>query len=547
MQKDINKLIREFKVAMQKGKQFTISTLSDAAEFTCYMAESSSTLKIKTTSGNVRQTSFKNIERYFNNNPIKDERNYVIAICEWLENTDLSEAVNFNYKAIKETLKLFIKNHKQYLEDGKNGYYYNIFMEANIAGQEIRHSKYLSNLFNKNSNHFHDNLFFKNFIEELKLYEGLNDCNAIVNFNIDSYSVETEKFDNENTEQKGFMDIVIRDDKYMIIIENKTGTKDHSGQLVRYSSYAENKKNNGEIEDYIVLYLTPMGEEPTDINAKNNDKVISISYIQDIRNCMISSNDLIKNKILSDIIQQYIDSIPLYVFNLPINWKYELDTINVITKDLNTFRTCEDITNIVSNNMIEENNIFTNKEISIAKLITKYFIKSKALIERNFMLELSDSIDDSLETYGFVFSKNSNILVEDFPDDNQIDEIYDLNTIYKARQIRQRGFAPKESEEYYQELRDNTKSYLIYEKILDENESLLLLIQNDISGLHISIHNVSNSIYTLLNDYQYILNQDENVFNSTNINKFLNQKFLRKTVQKCTKEITTAIMCITQC
>ncbi len=122
--------------------------------------------------------------------------------------------------------------------------------------------------------------------------------------------------------------------------------------------------------------------------------------------------------------------------------------------------------------MIEENNIFTNKEISIAKLITKYFIKSKALIERNFMLELSDSIDDSLETYGFVFSKNSNILVEDFPDDNQIDEIYDLNTIYKARQIRQRGFAPKESEEYYQELRDNTKSYLIYEKILDENEYL---------------------------------------------------------------------------
>jgi len=539
---DIKKLIRDFKVAMQKGKQFTISTLTDSSEFICYMAEGSSTLKIKTTTGNVRQTSYLNIERYFNNEPIKDEKHYIIAISEWLENTDFQEDINFNFKEIKDTLKVFANNYEQYLEDGKNGYYYNIFIEANIAGQEIRHSKYLANLFNQNSNHFHGNLFFKNFIEELKVYDNLNNCNAIINFNIDNYSIVTEEYDNENEEKKGFMDMVIRDNQYMIIIENKTGTKDHSGQLIRYKDYAQKKQANGEIKDYIILYLTPQGEEPTDIDAKNNEKIVSISYINHIRSCMINSKEYIQNVILSDIVQQYINSIPLYVYALPINWEYELDTLHTITKSLNIFIQCSNIANIVNNNIIEEDNIFTKEEISIAKWITKYLIKSKALIERKFMLQLSDSLDDSLETYGFVFSRDSNILVNDFPDNNNIDEVYDLNTIYKARQIRQRGIIPKQSEEYYEELRENTKSYLVYENILGENQSLLLFIQNDISGLHISIYNLKNSIYTLINDYQYLLNQDKEIFDTSNISKLLDKNLLAKIVKQCTKKITTAIM-----
>lgn len=434
----IDNLIRDFKVAMQKGKQFIISTLSDSSEFTCYMTEGSSTLKIKTITGNERYTSFKNIERYFNNEPIKDEKNYVTAICEWLENTNLKEDISFNYDEIKHTLALFTNNFEKYIENGKNGNYYNIFMEANIAAQEIRHSKYLANLFNKNSNHFHDNLFFRKFIEELKSHEILNKCDAILNFNIDNYSIVTEEYDNENNEQKGFMDIVIRDKEYMIIIENKTGTKDHTGQLIRYQNYAQAKKDNEEILDYIVLYLTPTGEEPTDDNAKYSDKIVSISYISDIRNSMINSKDSIKNNILSSIIQQYIDSIPLYVYNLPINWEYELDTLYTITENFDTFKHCSNIVNIVNNNLMQENKTFTKEEISIAKWIARYFIKSKALLERNFLLNLSNDLDNQLETLGFVFSRYSNVLVNDFPDNNDIDEVYDLNTIHKARLVRQR-------------------------------------------------------------------------------------------------------------
>ena len=408
---DTDKLTRDFKVAMQKGKEFTISTLTEASEFTCYMTEDSRTLKIRTSTGSERYTTFKNIERYFKNEAIKDEKHYVIAICEWLENNDFTKDVKFDFNEVKNTLKLFSTKYEKYLKDGKNGDFYNVFIEANIAGQEIRHSKYLANLFNKDSNHFHSNLFFKKFIEELKLNENLNNCNAIVNFNIDNYSIGTEEYDNTNKEQKGFMDIVIRDSEYMIIIENKTGTKDHLGQLIRYRNYAQNEKDNGKIKDYVILYLTPKGEEPTDIKARNDEKIISISYIFTIRNSIISTISFIQNEILSDIVQQYIDSIPLYVYKLPVNWEYELDTLQTITKDLNIFSQCSNITNIVNNNIILENDIFTNEEIVTAKWITKYFIKSKALIERNFMLELKDMLDDSLSTYGFIFSNNSDILV----------------------------------------------------------------------------------------------------------------------------------------
>jgi len=56
---------------------------------------------------------------------------------------------------------------------------------------------------------------------------------------------------------------------------------------------------------------------------------------------MKNSIDDIENKTLKDIIEQYHKSIILYANNLPINWEYELDTMNIITQDLETFKDCE--------------------------------------------------------------------------------------------------------------------------------------------------------------------------------------------------------------
>lgn len=188
--------------------------------------------------------------------------------------TNLEE---INEEQLKNTLALFLNDYNQYIEDGKNGYYYNVFMEANIASQEIRHSSFLANLLKSDGNHFQGNLFLKHFLEEIKLCDTLKNCEAINNFDVDNYTVATEEF-NDDKEQKGLIDIIIKDQNYAIIIENKTGTKDHNGQLLKYKDFVENIEQYKHLKDYIILYLTPKGEEPTDENARNDSKIISISY-----------------------------------------------------------------------------------------------------------------------------------------------------------------------------------------------------------------------------------------------------------------------------
>lgn len=450
--------------------------------------------------------------------------------------------INIDKQSLTSTIKLFLDNYTEYQEDGKNGYYYNIFMEANIARQEIRHSSFLANLFNKDGNHFHNNLFFKNFMNELKQYKVLSDCEAISNFNIENYHVVTEEYDDNDT-KKGFMDIVINDRDYMIIIENKTGTKDHTGQLIRYKNYAQKLKDEASIKDYIVLYLTPKGEMPEDVDAQDDEKIISISYIDDIYKAMKNSIDDIKNETLIDIINQYYESINLYANNLPINWEYELNTINTITQDLDTFKNCESITQLVNYNIISQYD-FSNEEIKIANWIAKLFIKSKARIERNFFVELHNIIKDDLQKQNFYYDAiNSNILTE-------LREKYlglnttiinDINTICNSRYIRQSGFPKKKTEEFYAELRKLTRSYIVYENRIDKSNVIYLNIQNDITGLHISTEYYQEN--NVVENVSYILEigKDAIIFDSNNIYMLFNQDNMSKYIKDCKIKVLNAL------
>lgn len=440
-------------------------------------------------------------------------------------------------KNIKETLNLFLNNYKQYIEDGKNGYYYNIFMEANIARQEIRHSQYLANLFTKDGNHFHGNLFFKNFIDEIKQYEYLSNCETITEFDIDNYSVITEEYDEKNEDKKGFMDIVIKDSQYMIIIENKTGTTDHKGQLNRYKDYAQKKKEAGEIKDYIVLYLTPGGEQPQDEEAQNDEKIFSISYISDIRQAMINSQAKIQNETLNNIIQQYIDSIVLYIYRWPVNWKYELETIETITRDEATFKNCEIITRLVHYNIIENYGYFSQDELTIAKWIAKYFVKSKAKIERNFLADLLDELDQNLEKDGFYFSSKSNILVNDYPDNINIDINYDINTIYQKRKNRTAGFEKDDIDS----IREKSGIDVIYINEISDDEYIRLTILNDIYGINVYFnHAIDNECINYF-EGQHVEVLSSNIFHSTNISSLLDKEYTQKLIQESKVKILNGL------
>ena len=328
------------------------------------------------------------------------------------------------------------------------------------------------------------------------------------------------------------MDIVIEDENYVIIIENKTGTKDHTGQLIRYKEYAKKKKEKGDIQDYIILYLTPNGEEPLDEIAREDEKIVSISYIDDVYNAMKNSIDAIENKTLKDIIEQYHKSIILYANNLPINWEYELNTINLITQDLDTLKNCEKITQLVNYNIVSKYN-FSDEEIEIARWIAKNLIKSKAKIELFFMNTLSLELDEMLTNKNYKFSHRSNI----FTNTNEMSEAIDIDLIYEARNNRIKSYDETKDESYKIKMRDKSQILLVHEKIIKYNESYNIFITNDIFGLRMFFYHIRNE--EVINHFlETVVNLlDMNEFYSPGVNTLITEKYMNDKIHKTIDKI----------
>ena len=454
-----------------------------------------------------------------------------------LDNQDepSTNLIEINAGEIVKTLGLFKEQYNQYETSGKSGDFYNIFSEANIVGQEIRHSSYLANLLNMDEKHFQENLFLKHFLEELKLYDNLKDSKAIHDFDCSNYTVTTEEH-NESEKAKGLMDIVLKDGKRAIIIENKTGTKDHDGQLIKYKDFIENAEKYKHLEDYIILYLTPQGEVPTDIQAQNDPKIVPISYREDIKSCMQNSLEEISNEKLKNIITQYIDAIQLYAYGLPADWKYELSTLELMVENKDIFRQCEVITRLVNYDIIDKYN-FTEDEIKIAKRIAKYFIKSKAKLELLFMNNLSVELDKLLETKGFYFSQSSNI----FLDNSDMGENVDINLAYKARKNRMKSYNDSRDETYKTNKRDASQTLVVHEKVESPDESWMVLVSNDIYGLRAFYYHVKNG--DIINDFNGSIIDllDLNEFYSPQIDKFLDGSHLTEKIKICTNKILAGL------
>lgn len=148
-----------------------------------------------------------------------------------------------------------------------------------IGRQETIHSKFLAELLNPHGSHGLGSVFLKAFYEQI----GLKD------FHSEGCSVRTEVIceekgkkkeqekDNEGQESNGRTDIVIKNSKELVVIENKIYAKDQQDQLQNYDKWMkdEHPEDNGKV----LLYLTLDGHEasnPGDTSYKR------ISYKDDI-------------------------------------------------------------------------------------------------------------------------------------------------------------------------------------------------------------------------------------------------------------------------
>lgn len=188
----------------------------------------------------------------------------------------------------------------------------NFFNILNITKTEIRHSNFLAWLINPNESHNLNTIFLKWFLKEVFSSDKIDWANE---FSIDSYNLYGIRV---YREWRG-IDLLILHDEFVIVIENKIKSSEHSNQLKKYLEIVNEvyPKHNKAF-----VFLTIDGVSPED--EKDANQYISIDYglIRSIIEIILS---IYKNS-LSPRIQYYIEDY-LLVLNRYIMKEHESVTL----------------------------------------------------------------------------------------------------------------------------------------------------------------------------------------------------------------------------
>lgn len=160
----------------------------------------------------------------------------------------MSEKLNIQY--LLENVNM-ISNKYDEISRG-TGENFNIFSVMRAESDEVRtHSRIIAELLNPKGSHGQGCVFLECFFDEIEELRTIN------NFDFESAKVVVEEHAgliNEDYTEGGFIDIVIKDNKNQVVIENKIYAGDQPKQLLRYKkAYPRGK----------LLYLTLDGKKPS--------------------------------------------------------------------------------------------------------------------------------------------------------------------------------------------------------------------------------------------------------------------------------------------
>ena len=188
---------------------------------------------------------------------------------------------------------------------------FNIFSIMNMEWNEVyTHSAIIGELLNPNGSHNFGSIFLDSFLAilnkkfgiEIKPFQKLVDekiCERTI-----SLSNDWEKVSG------GRIDIIIEDNKQILIIENKPSAKDQEYQLIRYYNYA---KTRG--KEFYIIYLTLDGKELADEKEYSNE----------IGNIITGKNfHYLKRKEYEKFKLENSDSNNHYCLYFPITFRHEI-------------------------------------------------------------------------------------------------------------------------------------------------------------------------------------------------------------------------------
>lgn len=160
----------------------------------------------------------------------------------------------------------------------------NFFSILKLENREIRHSNFLGWLLDPNGSHHLGDIFLRWFLKDVF---SSGKCRSIDEFIIDGYNLSDLKVYREWSN----IDILLVSRDFVVVIENKIFSKEHSNQLTRYRSIINSNYPNHE---KIFVYITPNGDEP-----ENEEDLLTY--------CIYSYDEIRKN--INTILDIYSSSI----------------------------------------------------------------------------------------------------------------------------------------------------------------------------------------------------------------------------------------------
>lgn len=292
----------------------------------------------------------------------------------------------------------------------KSGKYFNVFSALGIENKEVRHSALLAALLDPNGFHGMSDCFLKEFLHRIDFE----------NFPTEDAIVRTEEVIRGG--RRLDISIVSEDGKQKIVIENKIDTEDHDNQLSAYLNDLKTK------ESYKLIYLTLNGYEPTEDIGKQKEKIICLSYKDDILELLenvSSAKNMLPHPVL-EIIRQYILTIKK-ITNQGVDRKMDEALMELLLQGDN-FETIETVYNQLNDIKVS---VLTNflrnlkQEFESEKYNRKVTKNIKALekaahgyvYSKNQFLDLSFPILEN-KTFYITFAPEGYVWTEIKPDDN---------------------------------------------------------------------------------------------------------------------------------
>lgn len=274
---------------------------------------------------------------------------------------------------------------------------FNVFSIMRAESDEVRtHSRIIAEFLNPKGIHNQGSVFLKLFFEEIV---SLSDI--LEDFNYENAQVLVEEHIgtiDENFTKGGFIDIVIKDSKNQVVIENKIYATDQKGQLLRYKNNYPNCK---------LIYLTLEGKEPCpssykiengqELNLEND--ITLVSYRDHIKNwiekCLEKTYSL---PIIRETLVQYLHLIKKLT-NKTTNKKMEEEILDTILNNPKNIESALTISGIGTDNI----------KMEICK---RLFNQIQTKIENDFITKnYNDEVSFGQYESGLWFSKKEDFKI----------------------------------------------------------------------------------------------------------------------------------------